>query len=150
MRQILCIATACILGATSLAFAAGDIYRWKDANGTWHYADQPQPGAELVSGTRKPPPAPATTAPTPAQPGNAATPPPLPPVSSQVAQEVRAQAATAKAEQCKKAEDDYQKSIQARRMYRTDDKGNRTFLSNDELDAARLQARSARDLACSP
>jgi len=41
-----------------------------------------------------------------------------------------------------------QPAVQARRMYKTDDKGNRVFLNEAELDAARLQARSARDLAC--
>ncbi|MGC4029090.1 MAG: DUF4124 domain-containing protein [Steroidobacteraceae bacterium] len=150
MRHILCIATACLFGATSLAFAAGEIYRWKDANGIWHYADQPQPGAELISGTRRPPPTPAASTPTPPVAQNNAAPPPLPGISSQVAQEVRAEAATAKAEQCKKAEASYQQAIQARRMYRTDAQGNRTFLSDAELDAARLQARSTRDLACNP
>ncbi len=150
MRHIILIAAACVLGATSVAFAAGEIYRWKDANGVWHYADQPQPGAELISGTRRPPPAPPASAPTPAAQDNAGAPSPLPAVSSQVAQEVRAEAASAKAEQCKKAEASYQQSVQARRMYRTDDKGNRVFLNDAELDAARLQARSARDLACGP
>ena len=28
--------------------AEGEVYRWKDVNGVWHYSDQPQPGAELV------------------------------------------------------------------------------------------------------
>ena len=35
-------------------------------------------------------------------------------------------------------------------MYKKDDKGNRIFLSSAEIDAARLEARSTRDLACGP
>jgi len=146
MRKAILIAAACLFGATSV-HAAGEIYRWKDSAGNWHYADQPQPGAELVSGRRPPSAGPsATPAPPPTEPATA----PLPPVSNEVAQSVRNEAAAVKAEQCKKAEDAYQKSIQARRMFRTDEQGNRTYLNDAELDAARLQARSARDLACGP
>jgi hypothetical protein len=150
MRKLICLATACLIATIPAAFAAGEIYRWKDSNGVWHYADQPQPGAELVSGSRKPP-TPATPPPAPTVLPSATNPaaPPLP-VSNEVAQQVRSEAATAKAEQCKKAEDSYNRSVQARRMFRTDEQGNRTFLSEAELDAARLQARAARDLACGP
>jgi hypothetical protein len=38
--------------------------------------------------------------------------------------------------------------MQARRVYKTDEKGNRVFLNSAEIDAARLEARSNRDLAC--
>lgn len=147
MRTAILIAAACLVGATTAAHAAGEIYRWKDASGNWHYADQPQPGAELVSGRRPPaPPAPPAPAAPPTEPASA----PLPAVSNEVAQSVRAEAAAVKADQCKKAEEAYQKAIQARRMFRTDEQGNRTYLNDAELDAARLQARSARDLACGP
>lgn len=145
MRKAILIAAASLLGATAtVGYAAGEIYRWKDANGIWHYADQPQPGAELVSGRRPPAPPPPATAPAAQEPATA----PLPPVSNEVARAVRQEAAAVKADQCSKAEEAYQKAIQARRMFRTDEQGNRTYLSDAELDAARLQARSARDLAC--
>ena len=58
--------------------------------------------------------------------------------------------ATAKAQNCEKAKVAYDQSVQALRLYKTDDKGNRTYLTSAEIDAARLQARSARDLACGP
>jgi hypothetical protein len=64
------------------------------------------------------------------------------------AQQVRLEAAAAKTQNCEKAKLAYDKAVQALRIYKTDDKGNRTYLTADELDAARLQARSARDLAC--
>lgn len=139
----------------ALLMGAGEIYRWKDANGVWHYSDQPQPGAELVKSSRLPGPTPGGSPPAPAPspasaPANNAANSSLPSVSPQVAAQVRQEAADAKADQCRKLETSYQQMVQARRLYKTDEAGNRVFLSDAELDAARLQARSARDLACSP
>jgi Domain of unknown function (DUF4124) len=146
MRKAFAIAVIALLGST--AFAAGEVYRWKDATDVWHFSDQPQPGAELVRGTSRP---------SKNQPGPAQTPITLPatinppqPVSDAVAQQVRQEAATAKAQNCEKAKVAYDQSVQALRLYKTDDKGNRTYLTSAEIDAARLQARSARDLACGP
>ena len=148
MRKYFSLALAPLV--LSLLVGAGEVYRWKDANGVWHYSDQPQPGAELVKSARLPSATPGggSTPPPPPVARAEAPPPALPEVTPQVASQVRQEAATAKAEQCKKAETGYQQAVQARRMYKTDDKGNRVFLNEAELDAARLQARSARDLAC--
>jgi predicted lipid-binding transport protein (Tim44 family) len=148
MRTLASIAVLTLFATT--AFAAGEIYRWRDANGTWMYSDQPHPGAELVR--RAQPPANSNTAAAASPRAATATvsAPNAPAVSGEIAQQVRNEAATAKVEQCKKAEEAYQKAIQARRMYKDDDKGNRTFLNDSELDAARLEARSNRDLACGP
>ena len=150
MRKFICIAAAPLI--LSLLMGAGEIYRWKDANGVWHYSDQPQPGAELVKTGRLPGPSPAgnPTPPPPPPVANNAAAPDLPQVTPQVAQQVRQEAASAKAEQCKKLEAEYTQVVQARRLYKTDDKGNRVFLNEAELDAARLQVRSARDMACAP
>ena len=150
MRKYFSLAAAPLV--LSLLIGAGEIYRWKDGNGLWHYSDQPQPGAELVKSARLPSSTPGSSTPAPPPPAarDDGPPPPLPAVTPQVASQVRQEAASAKAEQCKKAETGYQQTVQARRMYKTDDKGNRVFLNEAELDAARLQARSARDLACTP
>jgi hypothetical protein len=149
MRKIFAIAVIALAGST--AFAAGDVYRWKDANGLWHYSDQPQPGAELVRGMRAP------SAATAAAPAAAPTPSPPAspdsdtlPVSKEVAAQVRQETANAKAEQCKKNTEDYNKYVQARRIYKSDASGNKVYMTEAEMDAARLQARSARDLACGP
>ena len=148
MRKLVSIALAAFLVAPAV-MAEGEVYRWKDANGVWHYSDQPQPGAELVKklGTRSsssnspstPPPAPV------AAPDNG-----IPPLSREVTQQVRQEAAKAKAEQCKKATEAYESAITARRLYKEDDKGNRTYLTDEQIDAARLEARSTRDIACGP
>lgn len=146
MRVSPALALLCLLPLA--AHAEGEIYRWKDAAGVWHYSDQPQPGAELVKAARKP----ASATPPPA--ARSAVPPPtnapLPAVSDTVAQQVRQEAATAKDEQCRKATDDYDRSVRARRLFRVDDQGNQVFLNDAEIDQARLQARSARDIACGP
>jgi Domain of unknown function (DUF4124) len=147
MRKIISLS---LLSLCSLAaFAASDVYRWKDSNGLWHYSDQPQPGAELVRGSRRAPAARNNTPASPVEQGpRTLTTTNTLPVSKEVATEVRQEAAKAKADQCKKADTAYQQAVQARRVYKEDAKGNRTFLSEPEIDAARLEARSARDLAC--
>jgi Domain of unknown function (DUF4124) len=149
MRRILTFTALFLITASALA--TGEIYRWKDDNGTWHYSDQPHPGAELVrrasnatdDTSSESPPAPAPAALTADDSSSL-------PVTSEVASQVRQEAASAKAEQCKQAEDAYQKAVQARRIYKTDEKGNRVYFSDAEIDAARLRARAARDLACGP
>jgi hypothetical protein len=149
MRKILTLAVSVLIASSALA--GGDIYRWKDDNGTWHYSDQPHPGAQLVRrGDRAVnTDVASTTATPPASSPTAETSGSLP-VSDAVAAEVRQEAATAKSEQCKKAEEVYQKSVQARRITKKDEKGNTVYLSDAEIDAARLQARSVRDVACGP
>ena len=145
MRKAITFTLALLIAGST--FAAGEIWRWKDASGIWHYSDQPQPGAELVNRSGRPtpertPPA----APVPPPPSVSAEPGP-PPVSEDVAAQVRKDAATAKNDQCKTAEEAYQSAVKARRVLKNDGV---TFMSNAEIDAYRLQVRSLRDLACGP
>jgi hypothetical protein len=152
MRKIIPIAAlpiaALLIGP--LALANGEIYRWKDANGVPHYSDQPQPGAELIqSGKRSAAPA-STPTPAPAAASTVSSDNTPPPVSREVAQQVRQEAATAKAEQCRKQQEAYQQAVQARRIVKVDEKGNKVFLNDSEIDAARLEARANRDRACDP
>jgi hypothetical protein len=148
MRKTIALAALTLLAST--AYAASDVYRWKDASGIWHYSDQPHPGAELVRNGRAASASPAAPAqpqtPAPAAP-QATSNEPLP-VSKEAAAEVRQEAATAQAKQCEKSTKFYNDIVQARRVTKTDDKGNKTYMSNAEIDGARLQARAARDLAC--
>ncbi len=150
MRKILSFTAALLIAGSALA--SGEVWRWKDANGTWHYSDQPQAGAELVRRGGRPANPTDSTQPSasqkPASP--AMTDSGSSPVSSEVAAQVRQEAAAAKTDQCKKADEAYQKAVQARRIYKTDEAGNRIFMSDAEIDSARLQARSTRDVACGP
>ncbi|MEO8307626.1 MAG: DUF4124 domain-containing protein [Pseudomonadota bacterium] len=152
MRKFLTLTTAAGLIAVCIVATGagqGDIYRWKDVNGNWHYSDQPTPGAELVRGNRRPPPStpPATPAPAakPVANAAAATKP-----DPKTVDQVREDVATAQDENCKKADETYNKSVQARRMYKIDAQGVKTFLTAAELDEARLNARTQRDAVCKP
>jgi hypothetical protein len=151
MRKIITFTVASLMMAS--AFGAGEVYRWRGADGAWHYSDQPRPGAELVRGTGA---RTEVVAQTPAQQDSAPAsdtlvndPAPLP-VSDAVAEEVRATADALKAEQCKQFEAAYQEALKARSIYRTDEQGKRVYLTSAEMDRARLEARAARDLACGP
>jgi Domain of unknown function (DUF4124) len=154
MRKFLTLTTAAgLLAACIVAIGAGqgDIYRWKDANGNWHYSDQPQPGAELVRGTRKPPAAaPAATSPAPAPAGTTAAAAAPAATDPKTADQVHQDVAVAQEENCRKAEEAYTKSVQARRIYKVDAQGVKTYLTSEELDATRLNARNERDAACKP
>jgi Domain of unknown function (DUF4124) len=137
--------------AGSAAFAAGEIYRWKDASGSWHYSDQFHAGAEIIraSSSGNATPVSVTTA-TATQQETPATPSESLPVSKEVAQEVRQEAAAAKVKNCEKAKKYYDDLVQTQRIKRTDADGKVIFLNSTEIDTARLEARARRDLACSP
>ena len=143
------IATALL---AALAVQAGDIYRWKDANGTWHYADQPVPGAERLTTSSHPPPAQndATDSPDGAArkpaPASATASPAAP--SGQIAQKVRQDVAAARAEHCKQATEAYQQSISARRLYKAGANGEPEYLDDAQMDAHRVAARSEMDNLC--
>jgi Domain of unknown function (DUF4124) len=154
MQKIISIAIAAFLVAPAV-MAEGEVYRWKDSNNTWHYSDQPQPGAELVKklGTRtsssnSSPPASAPRLPDGAV--SATSDSSAPSLSPEVTQQVRREAATAKAEQCKKAREAYTRAVQARRIVKKDEAGKQVYLNEAEIDAARLEARANQDLACGP
>jgi hypothetical protein len=116
-------------------------------------SDRPTPGATVIriNGTQRQvsQPAPATTA------GKAAT--TGDPVANQVAQnlaESRAKQAVQKdvndkrTEQCKKAQDTYQRSIAALTLYRSGKDGERVVLSDSEADQARVQAKLDMEKVC--
>jgi hypothetical protein len=52
------------------------------------------------------------------------------------------------AEQCKSAQDKYQKAINARRVYKLDAAGERVYLSDAEMEQARIAARQEVERTC--
>jgi hypothetical protein len=148
MRKILSFTVAILIAGS--AVAAGDIWRWKDANGTWHYSDQPQQGAELVSRAGRAATDRPTVAAPPAPPAPSLTTDGTLPVSGEVAAQVRKEAAATKSQQCEAAKVAYQKLIEARVVSKPDEKGNKTYLTDAEIDAERLRVRGIRDTACGP
>ena len=136
-----------LLAVTLLAASAqaGDIYRWKDANGSWHYSDQPVPGAERIGSSkyvgatdkqgRSEAPATAVT-----KPATGAT--------SQTDQKVREDVAADRAAKCKDAQANYQQMIASRRLFRPGPQGEQIFLNDAEIDAARVTARTNMEYYC--
>jgi len=141
--------------AAAAAHADGTVYKWTDAQGRVHYSDRPPADGEgqavpINTGYSK---SPKTSAPTPAaaarsqpKPGDGA------PVPASVAEKkVAADLAAAHQGDCKKATDTYNTYIRVRHLYKPGDDqngGERQFLSDAELDQARVDARREMDEAC--
>jgi len=141
-----------VVGVHGTAHAA-DVY-CRTVNKSLQCSDVPMEGAVLVrrSGQSRVVGDSAQSAPTAA----VSSPGFTPPVS---AAEVRLrEEATARAvqqdvakkqnEQCKQATERYEKSVEARRLYKTGPNGERTYLTEAELSVARVEARNTRDAAC--
>jgi hypothetical protein len=150
MRRAAAIA---ILTCLPLSAVLGDVYRSVDAQGHVLYSDTPTPGAELVritSGQSRNFMAPVrasvstrTTSDT--KSGD--------PIREQLAREdaarnVQNDTTQTRADQCKKAQDAYQSVIVARRIYSEDKNGERQYLSDDEAEKARVNAKLTMDQAC--
>jgi Domain of unknown function (DUF4124) len=145
--------TSLIIGA-SVGVARADVYRWVDEHHVAHYSDQWVPGSEVIKTTkssrqlRQSNPD-ATQA---AQQNKFAA--ASAQISSQLAEKaaqdaVKKDVAKAREEQCKKARESYEQAIQARRIYKQKGKdGERDYMSDEEADAYRLQARNQVQETC--
>jgi predicted lipid-binding transport protein (Tim44 family) len=147
---------AALLALTlAAAPAVAQVYKWTDANGQVHFGDRGPSNATQVKAPTPPTTAPAAeAAPAAAKPApgpggtDAADAGPPAPVSPQQSQQVRRDVASARVQQCKDAREAYDKSVRALRMYRTNDKGEREFVSAAEADGMRLQLKASVDAAC--
>ncbi len=146
----LILAASVGLTLSGRAHADADIYRWKDAQGIYHYSDQWVPGSELIKSSGRQhlpdesaPPSTTTTAPS-----ATSDAPPEDTPSTATAQAVKADVAKVRAEQCKEAKDAYEKSLYSRRLYKQGKDGQREYLSDAELDAYRLRVRNDMEHLC--
>ena len=64
------------------------------------------------------------------------------------AREVKKDKDAARSEQCKQAKSRYQRAIESRRLYREGANGERQYLTDEEADQERLQARIEVQDAC--
>jgi uncharacterized protein DUF4124 len=140
---------AAVLATFAMSAAAqGQVYKYTDANGQVHYADRAASDAKQVKGPTPPsqqtPARPAAPA---AQPAAAQAPPALP-VNRAQAQQVQRDVAVAREEQCKQSRENYEKAVRAQRVFKTNEKGEREFISPAEADALRLQIKAEMDGAC--
>jgi hypothetical protein len=143
--------------------ASADVFRWVDDHGGVHYSDQWVSGSEVIksNGTKLHSPgtgADAVQRASEQQKLNAVN----DRVAAQATQRDTAQAvkqdvAKIREQQCKDAKERYDKAIQARRIYKTpasdkskaaDGSEDRQYMSDEEADAYRLQARSEMQELC--
>lgn len=155
MRVSAVLTSLIVAGGAIVAMA--DVYRWVDANGGVHYSDVPNQGAVLIRGSSKNIPQPrndsyaaqnSADAQRDRQAGTDGA------ISDRLNQESTARAVQddvtkKRGEQCKEATKRYEQSITSRRLYRLGANGERVYLTDAELDKARVQARTDRDTACS-
>ncbi len=148
-----------LMAGLAAVAAAETVYKWVDGGGQIHYTDLPpkQADARILSVTHGTPayedldssdegddgddnggdvtlPSGATT--------------PEPPVSREAVAAVQNDVAKAKVEQCKAAQDRYQRYIDSRRLFR-EENGKRVYLTDQELTEARARAKQAVDDYCS-
>jgi hypothetical protein len=148
-----------LTGLAAIA-TAETVYKWIDASGQVHYTDLPpqQAGAKLLGvyeqevglipeegsdqddytdnggdDTSEP----------------ASEPPPEPPVSAETMAAMQDDVARTKVEQCKQAQARYKLYIESRRLFREAPGGKREYLTDQELTAARAQAKQAVSEYCS-
>jgi hypothetical protein len=150
---------------TGVAAMAGaeTVYKWVDSSGQVHYTDLPprQAGARILgvyqqeagtidegdpgdSGDYSEP---GETGESPDT-GTESPSTPEPPVSEEAMAAAQADAEKAKVEQCKAAQDRYQRYIESRRLFRETPDGKRVYLTDQELTEARARAKQAVDDYC--
>jgi len=148
---------AVIVGVlTCTAVQAGDVYKYTDERGNTMYTDRPMPGAVRVSaGVQRP---------TEVKDRNyaaqqSATNQQLAASNQRLAQgqaDSRAAAQVAKdleasrATRCKQARDNYATAINSRRLYTTDKDGKRSYLSDSQIAAERIEAQKTVESICGP
>ena len=145
MKRLLLFAA--LLAWSGMASAV--VYKWIDAQGKLQYGDRPPDGvhAEVVellvahnASTRS---APTSTQAAPAAKTAAPTVKDINDKNA-VAQDV----AQTRDKQCTEAQDRYKKMIEGRRLYKAGPNGERQFLSSEEIDTERLNAKQEVDNVC--
>jgi galactitol-specific phosphotransferase system IIB component len=152
-------AAIAILIGLPLTSAMADVYRSVDSQGHVQYSDTPTPGSQLVHINNQRIPVrsePSDTA-TAGSTTGASKPPALTQTSTSIHDQLEQEAAEravqndvaqTRADQCKKATDAYNASVQARRIFKTGPNGERLFLTDDEAVKQRLSNKVAMDEAC--
>lgn len=143
-RVLLC--TALIFWST---LASAVVYKWSDAEGKVHYGDRPPDGVQaevvemLVSHATAPAAAaPARTAAAPAAAAPAAAKDkPYDPAAVDAAN-------AARAEQCASAQARVKQLTEGRHLYKPGPNGERDYMTSDQIDAERADAKKEVDTVC--
>jgi hypothetical protein len=138
------------------AVQAGDVYKYTDERGNTMYTDRPMPGAVRVSSAVQRP-AQVTERNYAAQQSTSNQ--QLAASNQRIAQgQADSRAATqvakdleaTRAARCKQARDNYNLAINSRRLYTADKDGNRTYLTDAQLAAERIEAQKTVEAICGP
>lgn len=144
------LTTLIVAGLCGVAHA--DVYRWVDEHGEPHYTDRWVPGSELIKSSKPHPagePAPSASESQARISSSSATQASAAKQQQAAEAAVKADVAKTKEAQCKQAKDRYQKAIEARRIYKPGKEGEeRVYMTDEETDAYRLQARNDVTLTC--
>jgi hypothetical protein len=129
--------------------ASAVVYKWADAQGKIQYGDRPPDGvhAEVVempgshvrqsSDSGKSDTSASSSAPKPT------------PTASETKKQVAEDVAQTKEKQCADAQERYKKLIEGRRIYKTGPDGERQYLSSEQIDKERIDAKTDLDTICS-
>ena len=144
--------TLLMLTAAAAAFAAGpaaaDVYKFKDDHGNVLYTDKPStlPAERLNIQSQKTDVVAAQARAQRQQAADKAN----QPAAQDGQQQAETPAATAdnKSDGCAKARDRYNQYMTSQRLYETLPDGQRRYLTDAELDAARASAKASMDVMC--
>jgi hypothetical protein len=133
------------------AMASAVVYKWTDAQGKVLYGDRPPDGvhAEVVEGLGGA----RTSAPAARQSSSSAasgtpTANDATPKDDATKQAVDADVAATREKQCADAQANYKKLIEGRRIYKTGADGERQYLTSDQIDSERINAKREIDATC--
>jgi hypothetical protein len=136
-----------MLASLATAAAGETVYKWMDGRGQVHYTDLPpsEPGAKLIETFER-----VQVQDNSQQPSDTVEAPPAsgdePPAeesSAAAAAAVQQDLERTRVVQCKQAQDRYQTYITSQRLYKQGADGKREYLTDEELAAARIQAKQA-------
>jgi hypothetical protein len=145
MKRVLLCAALIVWSAVASAV----VYKWTDAQGNVHYGDQPPNGvqAEVVEGlgnhisSLNAAPPPARPAAQPAAAGTAAKDKPFDAAAAD-------EATAARAKQCADAQARLKQAIEGRHLFKAGPNGERDYLTSDQIDAERADAKKEVDTVC--
>ncbi len=149
MKRLLLFAA--LIAWSGLAGAV--VYKWVDAQGKLQYGDRPPDGAhaEVVdmpgnhAAHAPPPPSSAATS---SSSSSRTTAPGSREDVDTLKKSVEGDVEQTREKQCADAQDHYKQLIEGRRLYKTGPNGERQYLTSEEIDAERLNAKRNADAIC--
>lgn len=142
-----------VVGLAFAPVSEANVYKWKDPAGNIHYTDKPPPADGILisiekSTFTKRDESRSSPAATPTSRSGSPTDSMTPGAQAQMRNTVQKDVENAQNEGCKQAKDRYQIYVQSRRLFKEGPNKERVYLSDQELEQARLNAKHDMDEAC--